>query len=581
MHDSSPAEPAATPNGPPTDDLPELLIEQRRGFSLVWLIPLVAALIGLWLVYKTLSEEGPRITIHFKDAAGLEAGKTKIMYKSVQVGLVETVHLNADLSTIEVHASFQPGWEKHLGEQTKFWVVRPRVGLSGISGLETLVSGSYIAVEPVDGGLSKFFEGLEQPPDITADTPGRKFVLLTPQLGSIQNGTPIYFRDLTAGEVVGYQLAEDKQSVVLDVFIHAPYHLLVRDHSRFWKASGFDVSLSATGINVRMESLLALVAGGIAFDTPPPNDAASVASLEGTRFPLYSSFASISESAITKRSPFLVYFDSSVRGLSVGAPVEFRGIKVGVVTDLQLKLDPTTNELKIPVVIELEPQRWQFPPQYLQEYMQGVADGRRPIMEKLVERGMRAQLQTGSLLTGQLFVDLDMYPDSPPKQLVYGGIYPEIPSLPSTLDQAQQTVTMLLADLRKLPLDQIADALLKTLQGTSRLANGPELAEAVRTLSATLKDLQKLAGTLDRKVTPLAANLEETLKGADKALTAVRTTLEIAEPGSPVAVDLAGTLEELATAARSIRVLSDYLARHPEALIYGKGGPTGTGVKQP
>lgn len=558
-------------NGAP---LPDAIVEKRRGFSIVWLLPLVAALIGAWLAYKTLSEQGPTITLTFREGTGLEAGKTRIKYKALDVGVVKTVRFGPDLSRVIVSAQMNKEVEPHLGEHSRFWVVRPRLGFGGVSGLETVVSGTYIEVEFADGNPAREFVGLEQPPAVRADTPGRRYLLLTDKLGSIQRGSPIYFRDIQVGEVLTTELAEDRQNVLVHGFVNAPYDRLVRDQSRFWKTSGFEVSLGAQGIDVRMESLLSFVLGGIAFDTPT-HDEGGEPSQSGARFRLYDSFASIAESSYTRRDPYMMHFEGSVRGLSVGAPVEVRGIGIGKVTEVKLEVDLKTGDVRAPVSVELELERLlsqDLVRQLDETYGPLRADGRRPSMERMVERGLRAQLKTGSLLTGQLFVDLDFYPDSPPLQLVYGGQHPEIPTVPGALEAFQKTALEVLDDLRKLPLDRIADELLGTMQGASRLINAPELRAAIRSLDALLKDVRSLTQTADRQVAALAAD-------AGKTLGAARSTLEGVDPEAPLMVDLANLLKELATAARSVRILTDHLERHPESLLYGKGG-TGRGARR-
>lgn len=558
-------------NDTPPPGAPEALVEESRSLPLVWLIPLVALLIGAWLAWHTLSAQGPLITLTFKEAFGLEAGKTRIKYKDIQVGLVETVRLSEDLSKVIVTARMEKSVAGHLGKDSRFWVVKPQFGLSGVSGLETLMAGNYIAVEFGTGKPAKSFTGLEHAPKVSADTPGRAYMLVADNAGSLQEGTPIYFRNIQAGRVVDVHLAEDKQSVLAEIFIDAPFDRLVHDNSRFWLTSAIDVSMSAQGFDLKIGSLLSLLSGGIAFDTPNLNDGKTQPSAAGTRFDLHKDFADITERAHTHKQTYRMYFDDSVRGLATGAPVEFRGIKVGTVTDVHLDLDFRTKKVRIPVTIDLDPENF-FSAEQVKEAMGAVqadiAAGRRPVLEKLVETGLRARLKTGSLLTGQLYVDLDLYPDVPPKSLVYGGDYPEIPTLPSLTEELQKDITEIMAKLKKLPLDQIGNELLGTVRGANRVANSPELKESLRSLDAALKDLRKLAQTADSQLVALATGLE-------KSLSAVRLAVGQMEPNSPMAVNLNKALEELSAAAKSIRALSDYLDRHPEALLKGKSGSGG------
>ncbi len=537
------------------EDHPEVIVEQPRGFSMVWLIPIVALLIGAWLAYKTISEMGPTITITFVDGGGLEAGKTKIKYKAVEIGHVESVEISEDLEGVTVTAKLKKNAEPHLSENTKFWVVRPRVGVGGISGLETLVSGAYIGIDPADGPPSRSFVGLEKPPGKLSREEGTEYHLEAERLGSLQPGSPVYFRGIRVGRVLHYDLEAD-QRVDIHIFIQAPHDRRVHDTSRFWKASGLEVTAGAEGLDVKMESIATLIAGGIAFDTPVTAVGGEAQSKPNTIFKLFENFKNISESKYVRKRPWLLHFDGSVRGLQIGAPVEFRGIKLGEVVDIAAKFDPETLSVRVPVVIELEPERLAS---------LEVVDSQEPyaVAKKMIERGLRAKLEVGSLLTGQLYVDFNFYPDLPKKKLILTGKYPEFPTVPSTMDQFKSTATSLLAQIRQLPLEEIAKQLLGTIKGLNRLTNSPGLGKAVNNLDDTLDEFRRLASHTGRDVEKLAASAEDTLHAA-------RSALEIADPSTPAGANVATTLEELAAAARSIRVLADYLAQHPEALVKGK-----------
>jgi paraquat-inducible protein B len=545
-------------------ELPEIAVPKKRGFSIVWIIPIVAALIGGWLTYKTISEKGPTITITFEDGAGLEVEKTKIKYKSIEIGKVTSVHISPDLSNVVVTAELGKTSEGHLSENTLFWVVRPRVGLGGISGLETLVSGSYIAIDPHPGPSARTFTGLDKPPGVTGEDEGAQFQLRAENLGSTSPGTPIFYRDIEVGRVLNYEL-NDGEGVIIDIFIQAPHHLRVRDTSRFWQLSGFEISMGAEGLDVKMESLSSLLSGGIAFDTPATAGGSGEPSQPGTVFKVFKNFASIKEETYVLTRPFLVHFDGSVRGLSVGAPVEFRGIKIGSVADIAVHLDPKTLQITIPVLLDIQPERIATP-KVIQSHVKAIQsrmEDNYAVMKQLVKRGLRAQLETGSLLTGQLFVSLDIHPDLPEKALIMTGKYPEIPAVPATMDQVRRTVTDVMAEIRRLPLDKIAQEILETVEGANHLVNSAETQEAVHHLNATLGNVEKLTKGLDQTVRGLETSIEKTLAKA-------RETLDVADPNSPAAVNMNKALKELSAAARSIRVLADYLEQHPEALVKGK-----------
>jgi paraquat-inducible protein B len=535
------------------DELPEVEVEKRRGLSLVWLIPLVAGAIAIWLAYTTLQEKGPTITVTFDSAEGLEAGKTRVKYRNVEVGLVDQVTLSEDLSHIMLTASLDKSVAAHMRQGTRFWIVRPRVGLGGVSGLGTLLSGAYVEFDPGDGEAALDFAGLPEPPPITSRVPGTEFLLRTDQLGSIGRGAPIYYRSIPVGQVLGYELADDKQSLTVRVFVDAPNDQLVRPSSRFWDASGFDVSVGADGVDVAMQSLEALLAGGIAFDTPDidkPGEAATA----GTSFPLFASLRDVTEAGFTQRIPYLVEFDGSVRGLRAGAPVEFRGIRVGSVTDVRLEIDAKQDSVRIPVALEIEPQRIGV--------AQGVT-GVQPyaIMSALVERGLRAQLKSGNLLTGELLVDLDFRPDSPPAQLDRSGPYPEIPAVPAQLEALEASVTTVLGkQLAALPLPELVDDLRRTVQGIETLVTSSDVTGAITAVNESAVRLERLATTLDGQLGPLLIQARSTLASADGFVGA----------NSQARYDLSALLKELTGAARSIRQFADYLDRHPEALLRGK-----------
>jgi paraquat-inducible protein B len=534
------------------EELPEVEVRKRRGISLVWLIPLVAGAIAIWLGYTTLQEKGPTIRVAFDNAEGLEAGKTRVRYRNVEVGLIDQVTLSEDLSHIVVSASLDRSMAAHMREGTQFWIVRPRVGLGGVSGLGTLLSGAYVEFDPGDGPTTQEFVGLEEPPPITSRVPGTQFLLRTDQLGSIGRGAPVYYRSIPVGQVLGYELADDKQALSIKIFVDAPNDQLVRPSSRFWNASGIEVSMGAGGLDVALESLEALLAGGIAFDTPDIDEPGEAAAA-GTAFPLFASLREVTEAGFTQRIPYLVEFDGSVRGLRAGAPVEFRGIRAGTVTDVRLEIDAGHNSVRIPIALEIEPQRIGV--------VQGASDAQPyAVMAALVERGLRAQLKSGNLLTGELLVDLDFHPDSPPASLDRSGAHPKIPSVPAELEALEASVSAMLTKLAALPLPELIDDLRRTIKGIDALVASPDTVGTVAALNQSAVRLAGLLAMFDGQVGPLLVQARSTLASADGLVGA----------DSQARYDLNLLLKELTGAARAIRGLADYLERHPEALLRGK-----------
>ncbi len=541
---------------PEQEALPEPIIESRRSISLVWLIPLVAALIGGWLAFRALSEQGPTITIILNSADGLEAGKTKIRYKNVQVGQVERIDLSADLSDVMVTAKLVKGSESYLTERTRFWVVRARVAAGEVSGLETLLSGAYIALDPVfEGKPSRTFTALDKPPIVTTGDPGRQFILRAPKRGSLDVGSPVYYRQIRVGQVVGSELDEDGEEVSINIFIDAPHHQRVRQNTRFWDAGGLDVSITTAGLEINTESFVSLMIGGVAFETLTTLETSEPAE-EGEIFRLYPNQQATRERTYAEKEYYLLHFDSSVRGLDPDAPVELRGIKVGQVADIRLEFDAENLEFQVPVLIEIEPDRI-------------AVVGDRSLegnitLEQLVEKGLRAQLKTGNLLTGQLLVDLVFLADAPPAKVVYDGRYAQLPTVPTPLEEIAGKLASMLDRLEKLPIEDIASNLRDTVQGTSQLVNSEQLSEAARGFKEVVRESQALMQTMNRDITPA---LGETLRQVRGTLATLEQELE---QNSPLQQRLNSLLQELTAASRSIRLLADYLGRHPEAMFRGK-----------
>ena len=542
---------------PDLSDLPQADVKSKKQISIVWLVPIVAVLIGGWLAFKGLSEKGPMVTITFESAEGLEAGKTLVKYKDVKIGEVESIRFNADLSRVIVRAELVKEATPFLTEKARFWVVRPRVTASGVSGLGTLFSGAYIEMDPgMEGKPARRFRGLEIPPIVTTGVPGREFLLQANSLGSLDNGSPVYYRQIQVGQVVGYDLAEDGRSLTIKIFINAPHDNLVRVNTRFWNASGFDLKLDAGGIKLNTESLVSIMMGGIAFDTPTSLETGGPPNVDQV-FKLYEDRESIFERTFTEKRHYVLHFEGSIRGLTVGAPVEFRGIKIGQVLDIKIVFNQETLTPQITVLVETEPQRW--------ESVGESELDEKSRMEALIAKGFRAQLKTGSLLTGQLYVDWDFHPDAPPAKINYDGTYPELPTIPAPLQIITNRVNDLLTKIETVPIEKIGKDLGDTLQNVNKITASAELQEAVRALDETLQETRELAKNLNENVAPA---ITQTLDQAQQTLVSVEGTLG---KDAPLQHELRQALNELGEAARSLRVLLDYLERHPDALIFGKG----------
>jgi paraquat-inducible protein B len=516
-------------------DVSDVTINKKTELPLVWFLPLIALLVSGWLIAKSYSEKGPVITISFPTAEGLEVDKTKIKYLNVEIGKVTAITISDDLKTILITAQMNSSAAGYLKKDTSFWVVRPQVGLGGISGLGTLLSGPYIAIKPGGGDKEHHFVGLISPPLLKNNAEGRHFMLETNNLGSMKPGSPINFHGITVGEVLSHTLSDEGNAIRLTIFINKPYDQFIRKNTRFWMDSGVDLSAGADGFKVRTGPLISLLSGGIAFRASAEDTVENIQP-ENSVFPLYDTYEQSTRIEYQNTLKYVMYFNGSVRGLTVGAPVQLRGIPIGKVTEINLELDKKTAEIHIPVTVELEPDR-------IKEINNENNISDKDIMTQLINKGLRAQLQTGSLLTGQLLVDLDFHPKSKIVLNDNQSVYPEFPTTASSLDQFTHSANIIMDKVAKLPLEDLtaeANKTLQSLQGTSKAAAGM---------------LTTAQGTLDT---------------ADKTMASAHQVLSSMEPGSTTHYELEQLLQELTQAASSVKQLTDYLEQNPNSLIRGK-----------
>jgi paraquat-inducible protein B len=535
--------------------------------SLIWLIPILAAVVGISLAVQTWLQRGPEITIEFRSAEGLEAGKTKVKYKEVQIGSVTAVKLAEDHTRVLVTVLLNKEAEGFAAVDSRFWVVRARMGSSGVSGLSTLLSGGYIGADAgVEKEKARKFTGLEVPPIVTRDASGKQFVLRAADIGSLDVGSPIYFRRIEVGKVSAYDLDDDGKNITMRVFVNAPYDKFVGINTRFWHASGIDVQLSASGIAVNTQSLMTILLGGLSFQAPDDNMGPSAK--ENTTFALAKNQAEALKDDDGEARTVLLYFKQSVRGLTPGAEVNFRGLVLGHVKSIGIEYDRERKEFSMPVLVEMYPAR--LGRQFIHARDQELITPHRRL-QFMIKRGLAAQLRTGSLITGQLYVALDFFPEiaaankaasksgtatqAPPTDAPSTEASPTdaptfflLPTVPGNVEQIQAQVAELAQKFNKIPFDQI----------------GNELNASLKELKVTLASTGRLAERLNNDVAP---EMAVALKDVSKTL---NETERILSGDSPLAQDLRQTLQELSRAAASLRILTDYFELHPEAVIRGK-----------
>lgn len=542
--------------GEPAEAMPVPERVRQRDWvpSLIWLIPILAAVIGISLAVNTWMQRGPEITIIFSTAEGLEAGKTKVKYKEVDIGTVQFITLSEDRSQVLVSVQLKKEARSFTAADSRFWVVRPRIAGSGVSGLSTLLFGSYIGADAgVSTDKADTFTGLEVPPIVTRDASGKQYVLHASDIGSLDIGSPVYYRRIRVGQVTAFDLDEDGKGITLRIFINAPYDKFMRVNTRFWHASGFDMEINASGFTLKAESLATVVLGGLSFSSP--DDKSGPPAKENTAFFLAESQAKALEEDDGEPEIILLNFKQSVRGLAPGAEVSFRGLVLGHVKSIGIEYDRKRKEFTMPVLVEVYPNR--LGRKFAEDRRQSKYTPQQRL-DLMIKRGLSAQLRTANFLTGQAYIAFDFYPqaisinrdarvapDDPSS-----ASFLQLPTIPSSTDQLQTQVSEIALKLSKVPFDQI----------------GRDLQESLEELKQTLESTGNLAEKLNDDVAP---EMMAAMKDVRKTVNAVENTLSA---DAPLQQDLRETLQELARAAASLRILTDYFERHPESVIRGKRG---------
>ncbi|GAB0115593.1 PqiB family protein [Acidisoma sp. C75] len=568
---TDPDRPPSVDEAPPQPQMPPppVHIRQRR-FSFVWIIPILAAVIAIYLGYRTVMQQGPLVTITFNNGQGIAAGQTQVKYKAVTLGTVESIDLSADNSHVIVRVRMNHLGARFLTDHARFWVVRPRLSVTNLSGLDTLVSGAYIGVDPgPPGGREDLhFKGLEEPPGVRSDEPGSTYVLRAASVGSLSSGSPVFYRDVIVGEVLGYDLGDGIGPVTINIFVRAPYNKLVKPQSHFWDSSGITLGVGNGGFHVEFQSVEALIAGGVTFDLPA--DAVREApSPNNATFHLFRNRQDAESAGYLQKIPIIAYFHSSVAGIMRGTPVTIFGMQVGEVTDVKLLIDPLQGTTRVRVSAELQPERVFNTSDFPKSLDPGS------VLQRLVDNGMRVSLATSSFITGQKEMTLTMDPTGKHETITREGDAYVLPSLEGGADPFA-TASTILAKVSAIPFGEIGANLNKLLQTSNETLGGSEVKSALANLSKTLASVQQLVQNTNRGLTPalkqlpaMTANLDRTLAGANLAIGQLSRSYG---NDSDFQRSLAGLMQQADGALRAVKQLADFLNRHPEALILGRTG---------
>jgi paraquat-inducible protein B len=518
-------------------------------------------LVGGWLTVRAARERGPTVTITFATAEGLEANKTTVRYKGIAVGNVKAIALRDDrpgvVATVELSRQMSP----LLVEDARFWVVRPRVSAAGISGMNTLFGGAQIAFDRGSSSRKcRAFAGLDTEPSTYSDRRGTRINLRSENPGSLDVGSPVYLRGVQVGRVTRVALEPSGESVLLEAFIDAPYDSRINASTRFWNASGLDVTLGPRGLRLDTQSLSTILAGGLAFETRAPvvaGAATNVATLD--TFPVFASRDAALRGPTSRSNDYRLSFDRPIQGLDVGARVELLGSEVGEVREVEIELDAATAAPRTRVLINLNPELFHLvhagdaertpTPTPTTTGPASAEDDMRRVLVRLVEGGgLRARVRIGNVLTNQRYVALEREPGASAVKVDWTSRPVSLPTSGAVDHELGEDVEHLVANLSRLPLGRL------TTEATSTLAQ----------LRRTLEDFSALSNRVDKDLVP---RLQTTVTQSGKTLGAVERTLD---PNSPLQRDLHGSLRELTAAAQSIRVLAQSLNEHPESLVWGK-----------
>ncbi|MBV1905173.1 MAG: intermembrane transport protein PqiB [Pseudomonadales bacterium] len=530
-------------------DYTEARIRSGRRLSVIWLVPFIALVIGIWMIYVNWASQGPIIQIIFESGEGIEAGKTKVRMKNVEIGEVLELQLSKDAEHVLLSARIEKNAARLLRTDSKFWVVRPRIGTGGVSGLGTLLSGAYIELSPgSENRRARVFEGLDAPPVTPLGTPGLHVTLDSDTNRSLNEGDPILFHGMQVGTIEYVHFNTKQRRNYYDAFIAAPFDSLITDNTRFWFISGISASISADGVSLEMASLATIIGGGVSFDVPqglPRGDRVTKRAF----FTIYPRKNAIDEKYYEYSLPFVILFENSIRGLSPGAPVEYRGIKIGHVIRTDIDYPEITNLLdpgsKIPVLIEITPARLGF------EDSEIVLPKVVSRIDALIASGLRAGLATGNILTGSKYIELQYHSGTVGTGQIFAD-YTVIPSIDGQIGLLLDSLGTTLNTVNKLPLDEIVGSANSVLE---------EVAETLVVLRKSAAELEQILA--DPASQELIVTLNATLKKFELL------AIDFSE-GSTTQQELERSLNALGHTLRELEPVLKNLRHKPNSLIFGR-----------
>lgn len=528
----------------------EANIKKPNQISAIWIVPIVAFAIALWMLFQFINNKGPEITIIMPTAEGISIGKTEIKLLNVKVGIVTDITLSENYDYIQIKAQINKDTERMLNDQTQFWVVKPRIGSAGVSGLETILSGAYIQIQPGESTTSKLnFTALELPPVAPLSSKGIRVVLSHDKAGKLNIGDPVTYQGFTVGRVekTSFDLAEKK--ALYQLFILEPYNGLLLSGSQFWLTSGIDVKLNADGFNVQVDSLQSLLSGGVTFGVPAGENIGQPFSDGLVKLPLFDNYEQVKEGLYKQYVKFIMEFDESIRGLQADAPVEYRGIRIGTVLEAPYDVsfsESNTSSIKIQILVKLELGR-------LFDKNNNISLSTfQQAFEQHFKNGLKAKLETGNLLTGALFVDTEFDAPEPGFKMTKVQEYNVFPTKKGEFAMVQQQISSLFNKVNDLPLNDAVESMARSMNS---------LDKTLVSANTTFKKLNALVSQEATQTIP--ADIQTSLKQLQK-------TLDGFSPSSVMYNDLEQALKKFEQVLSELQPVLRQINDKPNSLVFGE-----------
>lgn len=513
--------------------------------SAIWIVPIITLLIGVWMVYSHFVDQGRTVTLIANDASGIVAGKTVIKSRSVDVGIVEAVTLSDDYTEVVIQGRLYKNMDSLVKKDSVFWIVQPQIGKDGVSGLGTLFSGVYIELlsgKAKEAPKSETFKLLNSPPLLMPSDAGIRINLVSDQDSVISKGAAVLFRGFQVGSVETSEFDIKSRNMKYQLFIAKPYDSLVTQNIRFWKEGGIDLSLSARGASLNVPSMTALLSGAVSFDVPNGSKLGDPA-LPSSTYTLYKDKTAIQNSQYTEYTEFLLFFNDSISGLVEGAPVEYRGIRLGTVSKVpffsrKIMQEDTVLSYNIPVLVRIEPGR-------LSDLFEKPVDLAN-LLIKEQENGLRAALKSSNFLTGSLYVDIDFYPE-------YKNVYTNYPKQEFGYDTLE-TVSV--------GLSQLQAKLIQTLDNFNSLPLNKTITDFNETMEKSQKLLESLTAIVNSK------EMQNLPKDIKVTVDSLNKTLKSVQPGSTLHNQMNADLQKLEKVMDELTPILETLNDKSNSLIF-------------